>query len=65
MGGFGFGILAQGLALFSILFLGLPPYTSGKRLIGSWVAQELSQRPDRTLAVAELVPQGRLLPGIS
>lgn len=41
MGGFGFGILAQGLALFSILFLGLPPYTSGKRLIGSWVAQEL------------------------
>lgn len=41
MGGFGFGILAQSLALFSVLFLDLPPYTSGKRLIGSWVAQEL------------------------
>lgn len=38
-------------SLVSILFLDLPPYTSGKRLIGSWVAQELkSERPGRTPA---------------
>lgn len=46
MDGFRCGILAQ--RLVSILFLDLPPSTSEKRLIGSWVAQELiSKRPGR------------------